>query len=99
MATLWNTHNIQRQMCCEVEGGKPDVMFFLPAVYDSNDYLLHVDMQDVADCKGIYAENCPDYNNNMDELVRLLKLDYIPPSDEYEALELYVDVKNSLENV
>ena len=99
VATLWNTHNIQRQMRCEVEGGKPDVMFFLPAVYDSNDYLLHVDMQDVADCKGIYAENCPDYNNNMDELVRLLKPDYVPPSDEYEALELYVEIKNSLENV
>ena len=27
---LWNTHNIQRQTRCEVEGGKPHVMFFTP---------------------------------------------------------------------
>ena len=99
VATSWNTHNIQRQRRCEVEGGKPDVMFFLPEVYGSNDYLSHVNMQDVADCKEIYAENCPDYNDNMDELIRLLKPDYVPPSNECEALDLYVEMINILENV
>ena len=86
VATSWNTHNIQRQRRCEVEVGKPDVMFFLPKVYGSNYYLSHVNMQD---CKEICGENCPDDNDDMDELIRLLKPDYVPPSNEYEALDLY----------
>lgn len=74
-------------------------MFFLPEVYGSNDYLLPVNMEDVAACKEIYAEECADYNNDMNELVTLLKPDYVPPSDEFEALELYVEITSLLENV
>ena len=99
VATLWNTHNIQRQRRCEVEGGKPDVMFFMPEAHGSNDYLSYVDMQDVTDCKEIYAEACADYDNEINELITLLKPDYVPPLDEYEALELYVEIMHLLENV
>ena len=98
VATLWNTHNIQRQMRCEVEGGKPDVMFFLPEVYNARDYLSHVNMEDVEVCKEIYAKNCPDYDVNMDELVRLVKPDYELPLDEFEALQLYGEITDTLEN-
>ena len=37
---LWNTHNIQRQTRCEVEGGKPDVMFFTPEIHGKENYLV-----------------------------------------------------------
>ena len=56
-------------------------------------------MQDVADCKEMYAKNCPDYNDSVDELIRLLKPDHVPLSNEYEALDWYVEIINILEDV
>ena len=43
---LWNSHNIQKQTRCEEEGGKPDIMFFTPAVYRSHNYLVDVNIDD-----------------------------------------------------
>ena len=45
----------------------------------------------------MYAENCVDYN--FEELVRLLKPDYDPPSSEQEALKLYIETTDCLKNV
>ncbi|KAJ7322020.1 hypothetical protein OS493_033416 [Desmophyllum pertusum] len=89
---LWNTHNIQRQKRGEVEGGKPDIMFFTPEIYGTHSYLVNVDIEDVNACKEMYAESCVDYNEDLEELVRLVKPDYVPPSNEYEALQLYSEI-------
>ena len=96
---LWNTHNIQRQTRSEVEGGKPDVMFFTPEIHGKENYLVNVDIQDVEACQEMYAENCVDYNENFEELVRLIKPDYEPPSSEQEALKLYIEITDCLKNV
>ena len=96
---LWNTHNIQRQTRCKVEGGKPDVMFFTPEIHGKENYLVNVDMQDVEACQEIYAENCVDYNENFEKLVRLIKSIHEPPSSEQEALQLYIEITDCLENV
>ena len=53
-------------------------MFFTPEVYGKQDYLVNVDKDDVSACKEIYAENCVDYNEDLEELVRLIKTDYQP---------------------
>lgn len=53
MVELWNTHNIQRQKRCEVEDGKPDIMFFQPEMYGTQSYLEKVDIEDVKACKEI----------------------------------------------
>ena len=98
MAELWNTHNIQRQQRLEVEGGKPDVMFFTPEIYGTHNYLVNVDIEDVNVCKGMYAESCVDHNDDLEELVRLIKPDHSPPSNEREALTLYFEVIHFLKN-
>ena len=98
VAELWNTHHIQRQRRCDVEGSKPDVMFFTPEVYGKQDYLVNVDKDDVSACKEIYAENCVDYNEDLEELVRLIKTDYQPPLNEDEALKLYSEIIVLLKN-
>ena len=51
MAELWNTHNIQAQKRLEVHGGKPDIMYFTPEVYNSQNYLITVDVENVNACK------------------------------------------------
>ena len=63
-------------------------MYFTPEVYDSCNYMIAVDMEDVNVCKELYAENCLDCA----ELVQLVKPDYVPPSNVNEALRLYCEV-------
>ena len=89
MSELWNTHHIQRQRRCDVEGGKPDVMLFTPEVYGKMEYLLNVDKDDIVACKEMCAENCAAYNEDVEELVRLIKPDYVSPSNEFEAVVLF----------
>lgn len=51
VAELWNTHNIQAQKRLEVHCGKPDIMYFTPEVYNSQNYLITVDVENVNACK------------------------------------------------
>ena len=95
---LWNTHNIQRQKRCEVEGGKPDVMFFTPEIYGTQSYLKEVDIDDVKACKEMYTENCVDFHEDVEELVRLVKPDCVAPSNEYEAVKLFSEITDVLKN-
>ena len=44
MAELKNTHNIQAQKRYDAQGGKPEV-------YDSQSYLITVDVENVNACK------------------------------------------------
>ena len=74
------------------------MMFFTPEVYGKQDYLVNVDKDDVSACKEIYAENCVDYNEDLEELVRLIKTDYQPPLNEDEALKLYSEIIVLLKN-
>ena len=73
-------------------------MYFTPEVYDSHNYLIAVDMEDVNVCKELYAENCLDCAKGLEELVQLVKPDYVPPSNANEALRLYCEVTNLLKN-
>ena len=65
-------------------------MFLTPEIHGKDNYLFNVDIQDVEACKVMYAENCVDYNENFEELVKLINPDYEPPSNEQEALKLYI---------
>ena len=69
MAELWNTHNIQAQKRLEVHGGKPDMMYFTPTVYNSQSCLITVDVENENACKRLYTENCPDYAINYKEAI------------------------------
>ena len=44
------------------------------------------------------AENCADYNEDVEELVRLIKPDYVSPSNEFEAVELFSEIAGVLKS-
>jgi len=67
-------------------------------MYGTQTYLEKVDIEDVKACKEMYAENCVDYNDDLEELVRLIKPDYVPPSNEYEAVELFSGIAGVLKS-
>jgi hypothetical protein len=43
IAQNWNTHAIRPQKNNELNYGKPDVMFYLPELFDSQDFGTDVD--------------------------------------------------------
>ena len=49
-------------------------MYFTPEVYNSQNYLITVDVDNVNACKRLYTENCPDYADEI-ELAQLMKPD------------------------
>ena len=98
VAELWNTHNIQSQKRHEVVGGKPDIMFFTPQVYNTVSYLREVDVEDVWACRRLYTEACEDLDENIEELVQLLKPNYVPPSDISHAMSLFSEIAQLLQN-
>ena len=73
-------------------------MFFTPEIHGKENYFVNVDIQDVEACKEMYTENCVDYDENIEELVRLIEADFEPPSNEQEALKLYIKITDCLKN-
>ena len=57
----------------------------MPEIYHKRNYLFPVNADDVDICREIYTEKCDDYDAEIEELVRLLVPDYVPPSDTNEA--------------
>lgn len=98
MAELWNTHNTQAQKRLEVHSGKPDIMYFTPEVYNSQNYLITVDVENVNACKRLYTENCPDHAAGIEGLVQLIKPDYVAPAKANDALRLYCEIIDVLKN-
>ena len=98
VAELWNTHEIQSKKRHEGIAGKPDVMFFMPEAYDTSSYLKEVDIEDIRACRRMFVERCDDYDDNIEELVKLLKPNYVSPSNASEAVTLFSEISQSLKN-
>ena len=47
-------------------------MFFTPEIYGSHNYMIDVNIDDVNACREMYPENCQDYSEDLEELVRLI---------------------------
>lgn len=73
-------------------------MFFMPESYNTCNYLLRVDMEDVRVCIRLYTETCVDFHENIEELVLLLKPNYEPPTDASQALSLFTEKAKLLGN-
>ena len=89
---------IYRHKRSEVNSDKPDIMYFTPEVYNSQNYLITVDAENVNACKRLYTENCPDYADGIEELVQLIKPHYLAPANANDALRLYCEIIDVLKN-
>ena len=74
-------------------------MLFTPEVYGKQDYLINVDKDDIIACKEMYVENCAAYNEDVEELVRLIKPNYVSPSNEFEEVVLFSEIEGVLKAV
>ena len=72
IATEWNIHHITSKMNNDGPSGKPVVMYFTPALYDTRDYGFRVNQEDVSICKDIYSREKPiDYTPEFMQLIAL----------------------------
>lgn len=91
LAQKWNTHEIRRQHSAELQYGKPDVMYFLPELFDTHEYGMAVDKRDVLCCKEMYSVSKRG-NDEFKELAQLLKNDLQIPHDPDSALQLFQEL-------
>ena len=72
-----------------MHGGKPDVMYFLPEVYNKTNYLVPVNQNDVTICKNLYGQSTRDYSVLFEDLVNLILPDVVIPETTDEGIALF----------
>lgn len=97
----WNTHCISSKRNAEGPKGKPDIMFFNPALYDSCNYGTPVDIEDAntfVDAFGIETGLQPCLPEFF-ELLHILKPDIVMPTNVEEATHLFEQLTQLLDNI
>ncbi|CAH3196632.1 unnamed protein product [Porites evermanni] len=61
VACLWNTHRIRPYPNQDTPAGKPDMLFFLPEITDSQDYKTYVDKDDLQTAEEYFRKECPPF--------------------------------------
>lgn len=93
VAIEWNQHTLQVKRNSQVPRGKPDVMFFTPVLYNTDDFILDCPEEEIDIFKQLPEFHQPgidEQTTRFHELVELLLPDVrILPNDVNEASELY----------
>jgi len=94
IAEEWNRHHIRKQKNSELPAGKPNVMYFLPEIFDTSDYGKPT-IQDVNTCLRLYSKMPEVHNPLFAELVELLFPGTGYPLNIEQAFELYCKLINT----
>ncbi|XP_048749877.2 uncharacterized protein LOC125661760 [Ostrea edulis] len=91
-AQEWNQHRMRHTKSAELPGGKPDLMFYVPQLYDTLDYKIEIDEADVDAaedfCVRQSASGClEEFEVECKNI--LLENSWSHPSNHKEALALY----------
>jgi len=96
----WNTHPIRSNKNGECPSGRPNVIYFSPELYDSQNYGTPVDVKDVDICLDLYASPPPpDCTDDFLELLHLLRPFVERPNTVGAACDLYVGLINELNHL
>ena len=88
VATEWNLRHISSKMNHDGPTGKPDVMYFTPALYETQDYGFRVNQEDVSICKEIYSREKPIvYTLEFLQLMDLLRPNLNLPTSTSDAVD------------
>jgi len=102
-ARLWNNHRIRPSISSE-SSGRPDILYFLPEVSATQNFLVNVDKDDVSLCEQHLCDrNCSNLNCTQE----FSKLAYIimdeenlaMPKSPQEARNLYLSLIDHINNI
>ena len=98
VALHWNQHRMQKsRRLYEGPHGKPDVMFFVPAMYDTNDFITDTVQQEVEILSRLHTDSVTDVSPEFQELMD--KFGFRKPYTIDDALELYVNTISLIEDL
>ena len=66
VATAWNQHTISHYRNGGPTG-RPDIMFFLPHIYDTIDHLQYVSDEDIDEFQGVIGQLLDDFSDDFRE--------------------------------
>jgi hypothetical protein len=72
IAKLWNTHYVRCSQTHNTQGGRPDVLFYMPELYGKQDYLKDCDESDLTTLEELLAYDVPDCEEPYFELFTIL---------------------------
>lgn len=94
----WNSHRIRKTKNSVAPAGRPIVMFDLPELYDTQDYLLHLNDEDVAAWETECAFPTLPCDEDIFELcnIILVEKNLLKNSDPYDTVLLYISLRKVL---
>ncbi|XP_046581336.1 uncharacterized protein LOC124288828 [Haliotis rubra] len=98
IATEWNQHTVRRTM--ENSSGKPDILYFLPAIHGTVDYKTEADPPDIHSlkmmCRASRPSGCEaDFEGACETLLQ--RNGKTKPSEQREAMDLFAWLVTMLE--
>ena len=98
MATLWNSHTI-RHVTDRVPSGKPNVMYCVPALYNSRDCAVQIPMEEVQVCRDecTFRDIFP-FDEDVYELSMNIMRDnnWTFPNNMLKCAELYLNLRQKV---
>ena len=90
VANDWNQHLISKSKN-DGPSGRPDTIFFLPHLFETQNYLQNVDSSEVNEFQPIISELPPDFSKEFQDFLEIIMSsnNLEMPTNPSEALNLY----------
>jgi len=103
-ARLWNNHRIRPALNSESPSGRPDLLYYLPEISATQNFLVPTDNDDVIRCEQQLCDvDCRSLNCS-EEFLELANIimneeNLMLPKDPMEARNLYLSLINHIDNL
>nr|XP_033492050.1 uncharacterized protein LOC117263018 [Epinephelus lanceolatus] len=98
-AQVWNAHTIRPSKNINVPSGRPNVMYALPELYGTRDFLSPDENEHVQLCKNqcVFRQTIP-CDPDLYELCNIFMAEshLTPPTDPYQAVNLYMHLREAI---
>ncbi|KAJ8321138.1 hypothetical protein KUTeg_001263 [Tegillarca granosa] len=98
-AKVWDSHLIRRSRNTNVPTGRPNIMYSIPELYSTDNYLCEIDDEEIEICKehatfrsGLHCDE--DIYNMCIQIIAENSL--LIPKDPYQALDLYLELRQKI---
>ena len=102
-ARLWNVHRIRPSSNPESPPGRPDMLYFLPEITETQDFLVGVDLEDVELAKEVFCSRDPRLpcSRQFKDLANIIMHEegLTMPTCPDEARDLYVQLLSCIKDV
>ena len=102
VAELWNEHIISSSKFgnLNLPRGRPDTMYFLPHLYNTNDYKMDTNQDEVQEFIDNATMSPDDYSKEFEEFATIImsEQNILKPNNVKEALNLYINLIRVVEN-